>query len=187
MWKIVGFTVLGVGVAVGGVFYNHYGDAYSAVLRPPSESWHTYAPSEYQELATEGNETVRHAVSFVREPGTLAAVLTETDPLFGGTTDMKTEVEEARSELEARAEVKHVYDCKGVSKLGQRWHCLEWTLAVDGSPLRGRQRVYITRRGSSVVAVTFAAVPEDRFGRFGNPARWLEDLEWRGPGVAYAF
>jgi hypothetical protein len=34
--------------------------------------------------------------------------------------------------------------------------------------------------------VLFSAVQE-RVRQFGDPGRWLRDLRWHGPGIAYAF
>ena len=77
-----------------------------------------------------------------------------------------------------------VFGCATFEDEVASWACLEWQTSHAGESIR--QRVYLTGRGSSKLTVLFTA-PADDYGIFGDVERWIAGLDWRGPGIAYAF
>lgn len=185
MGKAIGILVLALLIGLGAWTYGHYSDCYSAVLLPPNEEWLNLRRDHYARLGP-GAGNVRHAMTFMPTTGVMAAVITENDGLFDGGDDGRLG-ERSRAMLEQRSEVAGVRECRGVSTDQADWACLEWTVKPDGVPVRARQRMYLAHRGSTTVGVTFMAVPEHHFRAIGDTAVWLRDLDWRGPGIGYAF
>ncbi|MDH3626722.1 MAG: hypothetical protein OEV00_00015 [Acidobacteriota bacterium] len=184
MGRVIIACFFGLVLLAGGLVVRHYHDSYTPTLRPRAEGWPHMPARHYEEELGEAATMVRDYVYFGARPGVSASVLTETDPLFSKLTATQFRDVYKQTMTEAFPGSKFG-DCHDVETEDIFWTCMELN---DHSVDPGRrQRAYFTRRGNSNVLVLFTSTPPQNFRSFGSTKRWLEDLEWNGPGLTHAF
>ncbi len=177
-------AALGIGgiVAVLGGAFLHYNQSYSLTL-PTEEGWLHVQPRHYPEEFQDAAGVIRDHVYQAAMPGAEVSALSQTvHPWERVSMDIRAD--DLRASFEQALRITSFSKCRGVPGEPVTWLCREWN--VDKGDVTFRQRLYFARRGNTVLAVVFTAAP-GHFRDVGDPHGWLENLEWHGPSIAYAF
>ena len=175
--------ILAVVFSAGATVFLHYGDCYSASLGSYS-GWIHEQPRFYEEELGNVAPNVRDHVGFVGDRFNGVTLLSATEPLIGheSLTDF---VDGSNEALRAEAVISRLERCEALFDGTTTWACADWTITRDEGP--GHQRAYFAELGNTKFIVLFTAAPPEFFPSFGDPRRWLYDIEWRGPGISYSF